>query len=465
MKPVPSGQDGDSTGDPRADKTPGAIRPGAYMHAFFFGIVASVGLAGAALAQAPATAAKRSPTAITRTQITQGIASAKLEPIAPNRGTFTVTTKAEAGSNLRLLDAGLKEVAVNRAPDGSLKAEVDPKRGYVLTPPPPPRRSLDKDGAHLPARYVTFGPTGATNLGGLFLRPSVVPLTWNDAVRAYTTELFVGYEFEDGREAKLPAPKTVTFFGEGANVRIQADTVTVTESGGRGYHRVVLSTGQVDGETHFTARASAADELKCSVVVLREPGALQLSLPSTELPAFGVGSGELTVTLLGRDGQPFAATKPMEVHLTSRRLRQPAVVAIEAGKSVASVDVRTIGYGPDEVSAQSGGFRAALPIQLVFPVAATVAALLGGGIGGVTRYLRNKRKGSSLLVRRILEGMLVGLIVVGATWTGLVSVDVSTGILGTPFGAFVLGALSGYLGCVVLDRVAKKTFGMTKAEA
>jgi hypothetical protein len=151
--------------------------------------------------------------------------------------------------------------------------------------------------------------------------------------------------------------------------------------------------------------------------------------------------------------------------LTSRHLRQPAVVTIEPGKSAASADVRTMGYGADEITAQSGAFRAVLPVKLSFPIAATVAALAGGAIGGVTRFLRNRRKGTSLLMRRVLEGMLVGLIIVGAAWTGLVSVDVSTGILGTPFGAFVLGALSGYLGCVVLDRVAKKTFGTAKAEA
>jgi hypothetical protein len=46
-----------------------------------------------------------------------------------------------------------------------------------------------------------------------------------------------------------------------------------------------------------------------------------------------------------------------------------------------------------------------------------------------------------------------------------VNIDVSTGILGTPFSAFVLAALSGYLGCVVLDRVANKTFGGEKAGA
>ena len=378
---------------------------------------------------------------------------------------MTIETKTDSGTRLRLLDAAGKEVSATRTADGILKAAVDPKRGYILTPPPPERRAMPKDGLHFPARYVTFTPTGATNLGGLFIRPAVVPLTWSDEARAYATELFVGYEFEDGRELNLPAPKTVTFFAEGANARIEADRVTVRKSGGSGYQRVVLSTGELEGETHFTARVSAADELKTSVTVLREPGALKLSLPSTELPAFGVGSGVLTVSLLGRDGFPFATPTPLEVNLTSRGLRQPALVVLESGKSIATADVRTVGYGPGEIVAQSGGFQATLPLMLVFPSAAIVAAIMGGGIGGVARYLRNRRKGGALFSRRVVEGMIVGLILVGAAWAGLVAVDVSTGVLGTPFGAFVLGALSGYLGCVVLDGVAKKTFGGIQAEA
>jgi hypothetical protein len=435
------------------------------MRATSLRIAAGLLLAGSAFAQIPPVAAAKSGAAIARPSITQGIDFAKLEGSAQGKRTLTVRPKIEAKDNLRLMDAAFKDVPVTKAPDGSLKAEIDPTRGYVLTPHTlPGRQRLTPEGAHLPARYLTFSPVGATNLGGLFLRPAVVPLTWNEKLNAYSTDIFVGYEFEDGREIKMPAPRTVTFFAEGANVRIQADTVTVSNSGGPGYQRVTLSTGQVEGETHFTARVSAADELKCSVVVLREPGALKLSLPSTELPGFGVGSAELTVSLLGRDGFPIAASKPIDVQLTSRRLRQPAQVTIEPGKSGATVDVRTMGYGADEISAHSGGFRAALPVKLNFPVAATVAAIVGGALGGVTRFLRNKRKGSSLLMRRVLEGMLVGLIIVGAAWTGLVSVDVSTGILGTPFGAFVLGALSGYLGCVVLDQVAKKTFGTGKAE-
>lgn len=458
------------------------------MHAYHLRMAGCVLLATSALGQTSSRVTRTS-AAVAPTRITQGIESARIERIAPDRARLTVATKVSPGAAMRLLDATGKEVAATRAVDGTIKAEVDPKLGYILTPAAPESRAMPKEGLHFPARYVTFTPaperrsppkggmhfptrnvTVSTkedaNLGGLFIRPAVVPLTWNEEVRAYATELFVGYEFEDGREINLPAPKTVTFFAEGANARIEADRVTVRKSGGSGYQRVVLSTGEVQGETHFTARVSAADELKASVTVLREPGALKLSLPSTKLPAFGVGSAVLTVSLLARDGSPFATRVPLKVSLTSRGLRQPALLVLEPGKSFATVDVRTTGYGRGEVVAQSGGFQAALPVMLVFPTAALVAAVVGGGIGGAARFLRNRRrKGGALLSRRIIEGMVVGLILVGAAWAGMVAIDLSTGVLGTPFGAFVLGALSGYLGCVVLDGVAKHTFRGVKAGA
>ena len=116
------------------------------------------------------------------------------------------------------------------------------------------------------------------------------------------------------------------------------------------------------------------------------------------------------------------------------------------------------------VHAKAGIWHATAPVKLVFPWAAAVAALLGGSLGGGARYLRNKRRGGPLLVRRIIEGALVAVILVGAAWTGLVTAQLGTGVFGTPFGAFVLGALSGYLGCVVLDRVAGKTLGPGKAD-
>jgi len=425
-------------------------------------IAGSVVLAAPAAGQPrPSGAATRSAAAAARVNIAENIASARADRVAPNRATLTVARK-DPTKKLRLFDGSGREIATTEAPDGSIKADVNPQQGYLIAPPTPERTPLTNQGVNLPARYLTFTPAGATNLGGLFLRPTVIPLTWNDQLRAYATELLVGYEFEDGGERKLAVPKTVNFFAEGANARIVESSVTITDSGSSGFKRVVLSTGEIEGETHFTARAGPVDELKSSVTVQREVGRLKLTVYPAELPAFGVGSGTLTVTLLARDGNPLPAARPLEVQLTSRRLLHPATLTIDQGKNSATADIRTTGYGHDEVLAQSGDFQAPFPVDLVFPLAATVAAAVGGSLGGVARYLRNRRKRAPLLVRRILEGTIVGVIVVGAAWVGLVRVEVSTGILGTPFGAFVLAALAGYLGCVVLDHIAGKTFGTSK---
>src|SRR5699024_4511101 len=98
-----------------------------------------------------------------RAKVTQGIDSARLDGTGSSHATLTIKTKAELVSRMRLLDATGNEVHMNRSADGTLQAEVDPKKGFILTRPPGERASLTPEGAHLPARYVTFSPTGATN--------------------------------------------------------------------------------------------------------------------------------------------------------------------------------------------------------------------------------------------------------------------------------------------------------------
>jgi hypothetical protein len=408
----------------------------------------------------PVASAPRLATTVTAKADRVGFLSDKtklsLTPTSPGVGKF------------KLLDASGQEVTTTVAQDGTLEAVVDSKKGYIWTQEGSKRQPLSLEGLQFPARYVTFGARGAVNLGGLFLRPSRVPLIWDEKTRAYTAELWVGYEFTDGSERRLAAPKTVTFFAEGANARIEADTVVIEESGGKGYKRVTVSTAEISGETLFTARVGPGDEVKSSVTVRRELGELKLALPSTELAAFGVGSGELSVSLLALDGFPLSAEEPIEIQFSSRRLKLPASFTWPKGQSTAQVAFRTSGYGSDEIVAQTGRVSAKQSVRLIFPVAAMVAAVGGGALGGVARYFRNRRsqkKQKPLLARRLIEGTLVGVIFVGAAWAGLVMVNLSTGVLGTPFGAFVLAALSGYVGCALLDRVTSRTFKGLTAEA
>jgi hypothetical protein len=429
-----------------------------------------VWFASGALAALPVLAQPAQPKAVGVNRAAQlaTTITAKTERVAADKTRISLTPKLAGAANYTLLDAAGKAVPSTVSAEGALVAVVDPKQPYVLSQRVAARQPLGADGLQFPARYVTFGTRNAVNLGGLFLRPSRVPLTWDKEAGAYAAELFVGYEFQDGSERPLPAPKTVTFFAEGSNARIQADSVTIKSSGGSGYQRVMISTNEISGETLFTARVGPEDEVKASVTVRREPGKLKLTLPSTEIAAYGVGSGTLAVSLLAHDGFPLVSEESFEVQLSSRRLKLPSTVTLPANKSTAEIEFRSTGYGSDEISAQSGSLTTSESIRLIFPIAATVGAIGGGALGGVARYFRNQRKQRNqkpLLTRRVIEGMLVGVIFVGAAWAGLVTIDFSTGILGTPFGAFVLAALSGYVGCVVLDRVTNKTFKSLNPDA
>ncbi|HUJ43121.1 MAG TPA: hypothetical protein VLW52_05890 [Opitutaceae bacterium] len=408
------------------------------------------------------TAASAAVTASTSPE-TSTNAGPKAETARVKRVRLPALPTLAASAEYKLLDSAGKQVGRTAGSAGAIDADVAPGKPYVLVPPGRGRQAASLAKLEFPARYLTFDKNGEPlNDGGLFLRPLNVPLVWNDQARAYTTELIVGYDFKDGHERPLAAPKTVAFFAEGSDVQIQADTVVINHSGTGGYQRVVLSTHQVQGETLFTARASPVDELQASVAIQREPGRLDISLPAGQIDAFGLGTGTLAVTLLARDGQPLAAPNSLAIHLSSRRLRLPPSVTLAAGQSSTAADFRSLGYGTDEIVAEVGSLKASLPVRVVLPVAAALAAIIGGALGGAARYLRNKGRKASLLVRRLIEGMLAGVLFVGAAWAGLVTVDVTAGVLGTPFGAFVLAGLSGYVGCVVLDRVADRTFRALK---
>ncbi len=438
------------------------VKPSLLLLAAFAGsLVAFAQTSSPAAASHLATEVKPAESAPAAAAVARPPASAiVVSPIALRHVRLAVPRKSNAATKHRLLDQSGREIASAAGAATAIEADVKPGEPYVYVPTTNERRALAASKVEFPARYLTFDQRGQpANEGGLFLRPARSPLVWDAQARAYATDLVVGYDFTDGHEGPLAAPKTVTFFADGSSARIQAETVVITHSGTAGYQRVVLATNQLAGDTLFTARAGAVDELKSSATIDREPGSLEVSLPSGQLDAFGLGTGTLTITLLALDGFPLPAAAPLDVHLASGRLRLPAVVTLPAGRSTVNAEVRSLGYGDDTIQAEIGALKSVpYPVHVVFPMAALLATLAGGALGGAARYLRNKHRRTGLLAHRLTEGMLVGVLFVGAAWAGLVTVDVSGGILSTPFGAFVLAAFSGYLGCVVLDWVAKRTF-------
>lgn len=183
--------------------------------------------------------------------------AAKTETVPIRRARLPSVPKSAASAKYKLLDEAGKQVAITAGSSDALEADIAPGKPYVLVPPGAARQAVTMSKLEFPARYLTFDKNGnPLNDGGLFLRPMSVPMVWNDQIRAYATELIVGYDFKDGHEQPLVSPKTVALFAEGSNAQIKADTVIIHRSGTSGYQRVVLATNQVDGETLFTARAS-----------------------------------------------------------------------------------------------------------------------------------------------------------------------------------------------------------------
>ncbi len=429
-------------------------------------------LASASLpAQTPGPGAAERTTTSTRSAATvasPAVLSAAGQPASSSpaatakRVRLALTPSGIAAEKYRLFDSTGRAVTTAVRDSRTLEADVQPGRPYALLPPAMGRRTVTAAKLEFPARYVTFDQNGSpANEGGLFLHAVRVPLVWDDAARAYTTELVVGYDFKDGHEQALAEPKTVAFFAEGAGARIKADTVVISRSGVSGYQRVVLSTSQAGGDTSFTARASPVDEVQAAASIQREPGGFSLSLPAGRLDSFGVGAASLSISLLARDGAPLAAPQALQIHLSSRHLQLPATVLLPAGQTSVSAELRTIGLGDDEITAEAGLLKASLPVRAAFPFLSIAAAVFGGVLGGSARYLRNKRRSKSLFARRVVEGVLVGVLFVAAAWAGMVSIEINAGILTTPFGAFVLAAFSGYLGCLVLDRVANRMLPQT----
>jgi hypothetical protein len=357
------------------------------------------------------------------------------------------------------------ELPLQRQPDGSVRAVLETGRTYLhLDPLRPAVASLGTTPVEFPARYLTARPAGPGAppplwAGGFGLWAERAPLVWDEVLGAFATTLLLAYQFEDGAERPLPVPRTVRFFVEGAGAEIREDRVEITHSGLGRAQSVRLLTRELFAPTIVRVVAGPHDELRLEATVRREPARFALVLQPESPPGWGIGTAALSLRLLARDGGALPPAAPLEIQLTARKLALPATVTLAAGQEVVSLpEVRGLGVGRDRIAAHAGPVTGELDVRLAWPVAPIVAALVGGWVGGYLRFLRLKQR-RPLLVKRLVEGVLAGLLFTAAVWAGLVAVLDTAGVLGTPLGAWVLAALGGYAGSAVLDPLVRRVTG------
>lgn len=392
----------------------------------------------------------------------------RVQPPGPTQAQITVP--ADVVRNFTITDKSGAVLAAEAMPDGSERLQGAARAEIALVPKtaPPAAAKLERERVTLPVVYLHFkDPSGQWGdqpvEGGVFLEAARSPMVWDAASGAYATEVFVGYDYSDGRNIALPERRSVLLLAQGGGTTVAPDTVTIAQSGAGGASRVAVRTKVREGAVTIVARETPQNELPVSIPVEAELGDLGVEVNPSEPDAFGLGTGSIVVRLLALDGREMPSslrTTPVVLSINAPFLTTATSVTLPANTTNLEVPFRTRGTGRGIVRVEAGGLRKDAPFHSRWPVASLVAVLLGGLVGAVVRWF-HRHESKKRLARSLVKGTVVGVVVVAAVWAGLVRLEIGS-VATTPLGGFIIAALAAVLGTALVDRIATGVFKLGK---
>ena len=288
----------------------------------------------------------------------------------------------------------------------------------------------------------------------LTLATSPSPATWNGVLGRYVTALTFGLRRPPDlpESIQLERPVLVKFAFEA----MTADAVPpfTIEQPGLEHEKTI--------ELHFRPNAPAPKLLIRSTlsdvdVALEALDRLELRPLQREMLGFGLESVDVAVEHVFPYGAPKPVDAPLAVTLESdtRARPEPIGPSIPAGAARTDFRVRSSGLGPVTITATAAGLQAQTVIEQRFPTTPLIAVLFGGALGGYARrFVKGARR--SLTVRRVGEGGLVALIAFVAGVVGVGAFGLPAAVVGTEAGAFLVGALAGFTGVTLLERLSRR---------
>ncbi len=345
----------------------------------------------------------------------------------------------------------------------------DPKQWIVVRPATVTTEAMKRGVQWLPGVCVppAAAPGAAQDVLSSYADFATVPVVWDTAIDAYRVLGNIGVA-QNGDLAKSgPIGRTATVKMSFVGVSSAApEELSITEMG-------------IDGEREFSATFARTDTASPVLLVRsnlggEQPYALEVH-PRVELtprrnPILGLGLDEVGVVLecVQAHGAPVALSVPSAVTLacSSGRDEGADALAVSAATPQAQFRFRSTWLGPAKIVAtartQSGAIVGSVVVQQEMPWPQFGAALVGGALGGFARrFVQGARRRSH--GRRVVEGLVVGLIAFVAGVLGVGFLNLPPVIVATVAGAFLTGALAGFAGVVVLERF-KVGGGTTKAD-
>jgi hypothetical protein len=340
----------------------------------------------------------------------------------------------------------------------------------VVRPVTIPTQSMQRGVQWLPGVCIAPAatPGGAKDVLSSYADFATVPVAWDTAIDAYRVQGAVGV----ARNGDLAQGGSI---GRDATIKVQFLGVSAAPP----VEFVVQDLG-IGGEHEFASVFRGTDVPKPTLVVRSNLGAEQPYLldvrPRVELtprrnPMLGLGLDEIEITVECVEAHgalvALGGTSPVTLRCSSGRDDGADRLAVSAAEPRAQFRFRSTWIGPARIIATtrtpSGEIVGSVLIQQVVPWPQMLTALIGGGAGGFARrFVRGARRRAA--ARRIVEGLLVGLVAFVAGVLGVGWMDLPPVIVSTVAGAFLTAVLAGFAGVVVLERLSQPKGGSAAAD-
>lgn len=289
----------------------------------------------------------------------------------------------------------------------------------------------------------------------LTLASSPIPAVWNEATRAYHTDLSFGLRAPNaqGGEPMLSSPVTVKLGFSGLEPLERVPPLTLEATGLAHEKSVPLRFIPRLPQPIVRVRSTLSD-VDLAIEALPR---LEVRPAVSHFMGLGLATQEVSVVRLAPHGVPLPAETAIDIdvtltgggHLASGRLR------LAPKASSTAFTLRSQGLDPITVTAFAGGMRGSATIEQRIPWGPVMAALGGGALGGFARrFVKGARRRQA--PRRLLEGVVVASIAYVAGVLGVGYLALPTAVVASEAGAFLTGALTGFLGVSVLETLSRQ---------
>lgn len=318
-----------------------------------------------------------------------------------------------------------------------------------------PTGKTDLPGGIVISRLASEESAGADGWFYPTLSASPMPAVWDTAGRRYNMRLSLGLRAEGlPSDASLDEPVTVRFGFRGLEAK-PFEPVTIERAGVEHEKQLTLDFLPTTEQPVLEMRSTITD-IDFELEALPR---IELRPVRNAMYGLGLGDVEIRVMRLLPHGDPAVpdADVTATVEVTGSARPEPRTVTIRKGEANASFMLHSRGTGPVDVRVTAGGLTDSRTIDQQFPTGPVLFTLAGGALGGFARRFVRRARGAGTSTL-IAEGLVVAVIAFVAGVLGVGYVNLPSAVVASEAGAFLVGAVAGFVGVTVMEGLRKRFF-------